>query len=332
MVEIRTVYRRALLMSMVALLTLGLTGCLFGTTVLTPAKVAVLLSGNFLPAKAEKSISVDTLASLNVTIDSVTLEQEDGTLVSVLPAPVDVDLVATGGIGGVLSAADIPAGVYVGGTVVISSATVEFLDNPGVLVPVSLPSGGAFDVEVEFELVSGAEGVLTLTLDDIEIDELDDASLALSAELKLEAETNDGDEGEDGDQSDLVVGDIETDGVIDDLESESNSFEMEIGDGEVEVDYSAATILLPPTVDGGDPVPGTVADLAEDACVHVTGTLAVADDDLVLTADTILVTAYDCDEDDDDFNEYDDDSDDEDEDDSSDDDGGDDDNGEDSVI
>ena len=295
MVTRKLVFRSVLMMSIGASLAVGLSGCPFGTPALVQGKVAVLFSGNLAPqlAKAEE-IHNDSLAAVYVTIESVTLEQEDGTPVSVLPTPVTVDVLSIEGVGELLAVADIPVGVYVGGTAVISSAEVEFEDNPGVLVPVSLPLGGEFPVDVQFEVLSGAQGVLKLELDDINILQLDVSSLALEAELHLETDIDDGQQNNNDDEPDLVVGSVETDGVIHDLKSEENSFRMEIGDGEVKVDYTQALILLPPVVEGGEPVEGSPAELAEDACVHVAGTLTVGGDDMVLITDTVQIVAYNC--------------------------------------
>ena len=292
-----------------------LAGCPFGTPASDPGKVAIVLTGNLAPdaAKDDEDISNDSLAAVYVTIESVTLQHEDGTSVSVLPSPVEIDVLTTEHVGGLLAAADIPPGVYVGGTVVISKAEVEFENDPGVRVPVTLPAGGEFSLDVDFELVSGAQGVLTLELDDIEIFEQEDSSLALEAELHLDTDIDDGEQGDNDDDNgepDLLAGDIETAGVIDDVELENSSFEMEVGDSEIEVDYSAALISLPPLEEGGDAVAGTPADLQEDACVDVAGTLTITGNEIVLIAETIQVVALNCDEDDDDFDDNDGDNDD----------------------
>ena len=191
MVTSKSVFRSVLMPSLVALLAVGLTGCPCGTPALNLGKVAVVFSGHLAPdpaTKVEEDISNDSLAAVNVTIESVTLEQGDGTSVSVLPAPVVVEVLSMDAVS-LLAAADIPAGVYVGGLLVISSAEVEFEDNPGVYVPVSLPAGGEFPVEVGDEIPSGAQSVLTLQLDDIKIVQREDSSLAFEAELYAEMNT-----------------------------------------------------------------------------------------------------------------------------------------------
>ena len=89
MVTSKSVFRSVLMPSLVALLAVGLTGCPCGTPALNLGKVAVVFSGHLAPdpaTKVEEDISNDSLAAVNVTIESVTLEQGDGTSVSVLPA------------------------------------------------------------------------------------------------------------------------------------------------------------------------------------------------------------------------------------------------------
>ncbi|HUW60319.1 MAG TPA: hypothetical protein VMZ06_04860 [Candidatus Bathyarchaeia archaeon] len=289
----KLVFRGVLMMSMGAFLAVGLTGCPSDTRASVPGKVAVLFSGNLAtPLAKAHEISNDSLAAAYMTIASIELKLEDGTLVSVLPTPVEVDILLIEGVGELLAAADIPVGIYVGGAVVISSVEVEFLDYPGVLVPVSLLADGEFPVDVQFEVLSGAQGILKVALDNIMILKLDDSSLALEAELHIETDIDDGKQNINDDDSDLVAGNVETDGVIDSLKPEENSFEMEIGDGEVKVDYAEALILLPPVVQGAEPVEGSLADLAENACAHVTGVLTVGSDDMVLIADTVQIVAY----------------------------------------
>ena len=320
----KLVSRSACTLLAVAAATFGFTGCPRNIQGTSLGKAAVILSGNLAPAKGG-DVSNDSIAAIHVTVGDIILEQEDGTPVSVLPAPVDVDLLSDSAASTILAAADIPAGVYVRGTLVLTSASIEYVNDLGVLVPVGLPAGGEFDVEVEFEVIAEGQGALKLELDDIEIHVLGDDSLLLNAQFELEAEFDDPDDADDG-EPDLVVGDVETAGVIDDVENEESTFEMEIGDSEIEVDYSTATILLPPATEGGEPVAGTPEDLVKDACVNVSGVLNLDDDDLVLVADSVQIVAYNCDDDDDDFDDNDDDDDD---DDNGDDDNGDDDNGED---
>lgn len=300
----------------IAVLTAGFTGCPRNIQTSGLGKAAIVLSGNLAPTKGG-DVSNNSLAALIVTVGDIVLEQEDGTLISVLPAPIEVDLLSDTAGSTILAAADIPAGVYVGGTLVLTSATLEYENDPGVPVPVGLPAGGEFSVEAEFEVIADGQGVLKLELDDIEIHVLGDDSLLLDAQFELEAEFDDPD---DIDDPDLVIGDIETAGVIDDVEVKDSTFEMEIGDSEIEVDYSTATILLPPATEGGEPIVGTPEDLVEDACVNVAGVLNLDDDDLVLVADTVQIVAYNCDDDGDDFDDHDDDDDDDDGDDDDDDD------------
>lgn len=266
-------------------------------------KVAVLCSGSLAPQVAmAEGIYRDSLAGVQVTIDNITLKQENGTSISFMLWPAQVHVPSTEDVADLIANyfAEIPDGVYVGGTVVISSARAEFENDPGVLVPVSLPQGGELPVDVQFEVSTGVRGVLKLELDNMKILQLEDSSLALDAELHLEADI-----GRNGIfRLIFEAGNVRTDGVIFSRWSNTKEFDMAIADGVAKmsyvhgnylvVDYGKASILLPPAVEGGEPIEGTPADLADNASVHVTGALDVGGYDfMVLTADTVQILEYD---------------------------------------
>lgn len=263
--------------------------------------VAVLFSGNF-ASKVDKSQEIrnDSLAAVYVTFETVTLKREDGITSSVLLWPVERDLLSTEGVTDLIGTATFFEGVYVGGMAVISSAKAEFKDKPGVLVPVSLPQGGEFPVDMRFEVLSDPHGTLKLNLDQIKILQLTDSSLALETELRIEAKIRDRKQNNNAGQSDLVVENVEADGVILHLRPLRRILGLMIADSpqkkaiqyNVKVNYGRARILLPPDVEGGEPREGTAADLSEDACVHVTGALTVGAGVMDLEADMVQIIAY----------------------------------------
>lgn len=266
-------------------------------------KVAVLCSGNLVPqVGTADGIHHDSLAAVHATIESVTLKQANGISVNFLMSPVEVHIPLIEGVSYLISNyfADIPYGVYVGATVVMTNAKAELENNPGVFVPVSLPKGGEFPVDVHLEVSSGVRGVLKLDLDNMKILRLGDSSLVLDWELRLETDIG------PNDLFHLVfdAGNVETDGAMYSQNSNKKTFTMAFVDGLAKmsyvkwdylvVDYAKASILLPPAVEGGEPLEGTSDDLAENASVHLTGALAVGGGDfMVLTADTVQIVAYD---------------------------------------
>jgi hypothetical protein len=288
-------------------------------------KVAVLLKSADTAVATQKAddneVPRATIDALYITVQDIVLDQQTETgvvPVSLLAEPLQVDLLALQGIGAVLSSTTLPVGAYTGGSMVVSDAALAYVDAPDVLVPVLLPQDGAFTFAAEFEVVAGGEGVLKLHLDDVEVYAYDDGTLGFEAEFEFEAEVegveNDDDDGDDDDgEAWLTAEAIEGLGKIEDIDLDDGTFEVKFGGSELDVDYAAAAILLPPAVEGGDAVPGTPADLVEDAQVYITGSLTLIDGDLVIIATTIEVVAWPAEDDED--NEDDDDDDDEDDDD-----------------
>lgn len=289
------------LMLAMVFLAAGLSGCPFYSRASALDKIAVLCSGNLAPQLAvAKGTSGETLSTLHLSIESIALKHQDGTPELLVRVPVEAEI-SPNEDGGHLIAADtdlIRAGVYIGGTVTISSAKAEFVDNPGVLVPIALSQDGEFSVPVQFKISPPrVQGVVTFDFGNIEIVQLDDLSLALDMELHLDADIERGKIF----QRDLAGGNVKTYGLVYSPDPIRRVFGMSIGGcsarksrraWNLRVNYARSSILLPPAGEGGETIQGTPADLVEDACVRVTGTLGICARDIVLTADTVQILAY----------------------------------------
>jgi len=293
--------------------------------------VAVLLKAEMGSTKSadHDCLNGGDIASLHVTVDDVQFERltDSGSeMISVLDAPVALDVVALHEIGTILAATDLPAGDYAGGLLLLSNAEASLTSAPGDFLPVALPDSGVLAFDADFSIGGDDDGVLKLKLKRVRICMMPDDSLYLKTSCGFEAEVErHGSSGGDDDVNDgyITAEMVEAFGRIDDLGD--NEFKLKIKDRKVLVDFSQAEILLPPATDGGDPVVGGPADLEESAEVLVYGAL-VLQDHFVIFADTVQVVAWSQNDDDDHDGDHDGDDDDGDDDhDGDDDDDGDDD-------
>ncbi len=287
---------RLIAMAAVALSLSYITGCLQPTATVK-GNVAVLLkadmSGNT-KSNAESCLNSSDIASLHVTVDDVQFERLTDTgseLISVLDAPVALDVSALQDIGTVLAATTIPAGDYVGGVILLSNAEASLTSAPDVFLPVALPDNGEIPFDGNFTIGSEDNGVLKLKLERVRICMMQDNSLYLKIGCGFEVEVERHDSSGDDNEHDgyITAESVEAFGKIAGLHD--NVFTLKIKDHTVLVDFSQAQILLPPTTDGGDPVVGGPEDLENYAEVLVYGTLALQDD-FVILADTVEVVAW----------------------------------------
>ncbi len=293
-------YRKMTAYVLVLALSVLLAGCPLSQSVDSQGKVAVVLKAGMLGAVAKcegtETVSREDISSLYVTVDNILFRQETDAgseMRSVLVAPLEVNVTELEDIGTVMASSSLPAGHYIGGQVILSSARLAFADAPDVFVPVALPEGGVLSFETDFTVAEDTGALLEIRLDDIEIHRLADDSLAIEAEFEFDANVehhDTSDENHGGDNSDIAET-VKAFGKIHELYIEGGTFKLKGEDHKLLIDFTQAEILLPPLSEGGDPVPGAPEDLREKARVVVEGTLTL-DHDFVVLADSVRVISW----------------------------------------
>ena len=143
-----------------AVLAAGLAGC--PTPAEKSAEMTMVLQGGL--AEDIKAgggeLPRETITAVYVVVDEVTLQQTDGSSVTIFKGPFEVDILSLQGIGTVMAAVDIPVGSYTGGVMTLSGAEAELSGEPGVRVPLALPNGGQYAFEDAFTVAADSTGVL----------------------------------------------------------------------------------------------------------------------------------------------------------------------------
>jgi hypothetical protein len=215
-------------------------------------------------------VSVDDIFSLTVTIDEISLDQEDETKVVVFTGPVDVNLLELTAVSEALSTAEVPAGTYTKIRLAISNPRLVLnSDTNTEITDVKLTANGQLFIDQTFTLEDGEEVLLLLDFGGIHLVLNGNGRYVLTPQLQADLT--------------LTSAEVMTSGEIADLDMDADTFTLLLVDGELEVDYSAALIFLETDTDTAT---GTEADLADGLMVEVTGLLQV---DGSVVADSVRI-------------------------------------------
>jgi hypothetical protein len=230
-------------------------------TIVLSSDEAPLKSGELNLKVYEKAriVRLDELESLVVSVDEIQLTRQlngGSETLTVFDEAFDLDLLNVMGVYEVLHSADIPPGLFVEATLILSNARVEFADNPGTLVPVDMLDGGVLTVPVEFTNEEGEEALLILDLGGLNLTELEAGGYQLIPDLWV----------------DLLATNIPAQviGQIARIHHEYDELVVEKNDRRIEVNFANAIVFLPEDFD----VPtGSHDDLEVEQKVFVYGLL-----------------------------------------------------------
>jgi hypothetical protein len=215
-------------------------------------------------------VSVDDIFSLTVTIDEISLDQEDETKVVVFTGPVDVNLLDLTAVSEALSTAEVPAGTYTKIRLAISNPRLVLnSDTSTEITDVKLTANGQLFIDQTFTLEDGEEVLLLLDFGGIHLVLNGNGRYVLTPQLQADLT--------------LTSAEVMTSGEIADLDMDADTFTLVLVDGELVIDYSAALIFLDTDTDTAT---GTEADLADGLMVEVTGLLQV---DGSVVADSVRI-------------------------------------------
>lgn len=215
-------------------------------------------------------VSVDDIFSLTVTIDEISLDQEDETKVVVFTGPVDVNLLDLTAVSEALSTAEVPAGTYTKIRLAISNPRLVLNSDPNTeITNVKLTANGQLFIDQTFTLEDGEETLLLLDFGGIHLVLNGNGRYVLTPQLQADLT--------------LTSAEVMASGEIADLDMDADTFTLVLVDGELVIDYSAALIFLDTDTDTAT---GTEADLADGLMVEVTGLLQV---DGSVVADSVRI-------------------------------------------
>jgi hypothetical protein len=268
------------------------------------SSVTVLLAGNAGLDGAKTRLDLESVASLTVTVTEVALdhclaavgegegEVKDGEgegegeceecdececpgeieRIVVFIGEKEVDLRDLDGISEVISTAELPAGSYCKVRLSIEDPRLVLADDPDtILENVQLTANGHLVVSGGFELPEGESSLVLLDFESFHLVQSGNSGkYVLTPQLRATIQVQPA--------AAQATGEI----VAVDIVTSMLTLDLADSDGTIDVDFSAATILL------ADLTPGTTADLVVGADVLVTGTLSVSG---ILTADTITLMA-----------------------------------------
>jgi len=269
------------------------TGCSGGGSSSTDdTSVTVLLAVDSAAAKpvqdgyvaAAKDVEIDEIESLTLTITEVSLDYAgeyesegegegedddfDGSKLVVFSDEMEVDLLDLTTISGMISSANVPAGVYTKVRLSVSDPRLVLeSDLDDVITDIHLTANGRLFVSETFEVLEGLHNLVILVFEDIHLVETGNGGYVLTPQLRAEVNVE---------SADVIVS-----GTIVAVDTETGILTLLQGETEREVDYSAASIFLPTDTDIAN---GTEAHLVEGTEVTVVGTLWV---DGLVTAEVI---------------------------------------------
>lgn len=255
------------------------------------AKVTTVFTTDSNPFKSEllKALStekavvaVDDIYSLTVTIDEISLDQEDEgeeegeedkankAKVVVFTGPIDVNLLDLTAVSEALSTAEVPAGTYTKIRLAISNPRLVLNSDPNTeITDIKLTANGQLFIDQTFTLEDGEQTLLLLDFGGIHLVLNGNGRYVLTPQLQAELT--------------LTSAEAMASGEIADLDMDADTFTLLLMDGDLEVDYSAALIFLETDTDTAT---GTEADLADGLMVEVTGLLQV---DGSVVADSVRI-------------------------------------------
>ena len=247
------------------------------TPELVEKDLAVLLTAGEVDetAKGVGFLDPSVFLSVDVTIDEIRLVEEDDDRVSVFVGPVTANLLDLVGVLSVLETATVPVGSYVGVELLLSSAEVELVANPGVPQAVSLPDGGLVFVALAIE-VTEEDDVLIIDLGGVRIRQ-ENGTFSIEPDVSVSLTDS---------ATAQAVGKVEN------LDKDNDVFDLTFRGQELVIDYLGAVIFLPGDFDMPS---GTEDDLADGLRVLALGDLL---DGGILEASVIVLLPADPDDDD----------------------------------
>lgn len=237
------------------------------TLLLTSGEAAKLAAAKGAPGTP---VDPSAIESLTIVLEQVQLQPVGGgTPVTIFTGPQSVDVLNLIGLNEVLASASVPAGSYESIIIVMSGAQLELAASPGTFFDVALPDGGTFTIPFALDVGANEQGLLILDLGGIQVYEVAPGSYAFEPNIVPSLEVN-------PIRAQAV-------GLIRDLDTASDSFELRHGHAELVIDYADAVIFVPGDFDSPS---GTEADLANDKRVLVLGQLTGGG---VIMAEVIVV-------------------------------------------
>ncbi len=234
-------------------------------------------------------VAIDDVYSLTVTIDEIALDNDDDDAeegeegdddkankakVVVFTGPLDVNLLDLTAVSEALSTAEVPAGTYTKIRLAISNPRLVLNSDPNTeITNIKLTANGHLFINQTFTLQDGEQSLLLLDFGGIHLVQNGNGRYVLTPQL----------------QADLtqMSADVMASGEIANLDMDADMFTLLLMDGELEVDYSTASIFLETDTDTAT---GTEANLADGLMVEVTGLLQV-DGSVVASSVRILPAA-----------------------------------------
>ena len=217
--------------------------------------LAVLLTTGEVDSAAKGADLLDpsVFLSVEVTIDEIRLVEEDGDRVSVFVGPETANLLDLVGVLNVLETVDVPVGSYMGVELLLSSALVELISNPGVPQAVALPEGGLVFVEIGIE-VTQEDNLLIIDFGGVRIIQ-ENGTFTIEPAVTVDV---------------THTATAQAVGKIQNLDQDNDVFDLKFRGKELVVDYMGAVIFLPGDFDMPS---GMEEDLTNGLRVLALGTL-----------------------------------------------------------
>lgn len=233
------------------------------------------LVSQVLEGSNKADVPVDDIQSLVVTITGIMLDlQADSGVnsVSVFAGATDVNLLDLQGISEIISEAEVPAGTYEKIRIAFSDPRLVLTSDPStVLTDIQLTANGNLFVSQTFEVSAGQTSIILLDFGGVKLVEQGNGSFTLTPQLRVDLSVFDADV--------VLSGDVIS------VDSNAKTLQLAAADGEVTVDYSAATIYW---VNDTDTPTGIDGDLLVGISLQIEGTVHFNGS---VTAATIHVTS-----------------------------------------
>ena len=224
-------------------------------------------------AAAKANVDVADIGSLTVTVNSVVLDQLDGNQVELLVTPQDVDVIDLADVSALLTAAEVPAGIYTKIRLGIDNPRLTLVSAPDtVLADIHLTANSRLFVGAQFAVAPNTNTNIVLSFAGLHLVEQGNGGFTLTPQLRADVRV------------DLVP--VSNQGTVVSVDAAAGTLVLAIGDAEVTVNMADAAVYLPGDTDTPT---GTVDDLAAGVVVVVEGTVD-ADGVIVATSLTVQET------------------------------------------
>ncbi len=242
------------------------------------AKLTILMSSDSGGAKAvveqiaaKAAVAVADIQSLTVSVTGVVLDQLGGSQVELVVTPQDVDLVQLAGVSGLLTSAEVPAGVYTKIRLDIATPRLVLISDPAtVLTDIHLTANARMFVETRFAILANTNTNIVLDFGGIHLVQQGNGGYTLTPQLRADVRVE------------LVP--VSNQGTVVSVNSLAGTMVLAIGDSNVTVNIAAADIYLP----GDTDIPtGGADDLVTGTWISVEGTVN-ADGVIMATALAVL--------------------------------------------